>query len=56
MAGFRLAQPNCASHETWKQPGDATVALQNAAAKHEAVYKPPAEIHNPIELHATVAV
>jgi len=36
--------------------GDAATAFKNALVKHNAVYKTPAETHNPIELHATVAV
>jgi xanthine dehydrogenase YagR molybdenum-binding subunit len=35
--------------------GDTAAALAGAPVKHEAVYKIPAETHNPIELHATVA-
>ena len=36
--------------------GDTTAALASAPVKHEAVYSTPAETHNPIELHASVAV
>ena len=36
--------------------GDATAALASASVKHEAMYSTPAETHNPIELHASVAV
>ena len=36
--------------------GDTTAALAAAAVKHDAVYKTPTETHNPIELHASVAV
>lgn len=36
--------------------GDAEAALASAAVKHDAVYAIPTETHNPIELHATVAV
>lgn len=36
--------------------GDAPAAFTTAAVKHEATYSTPAETHNPIELHASVAV
>lgn len=36
--------------------GDSAAAFAQAPVKHEAVYKIPAETHNPIELHASVAV
>jgi xanthine dehydrogenase YagR molybdenum-binding subunit len=36
--------------------GDASAAFQHAAVTHEAIYTSPAETHNPIELHASVAV
>jgi xanthine dehydrogenase YagR molybdenum-binding subunit len=36
--------------------GNSSAAFQGAAVKHEAAYKLPAETHNPIELHASVAV
>ncbi|SEF60566.1 xanthine dehydrogenase, molybdenum binding subunit apoprotein [Bryocella elongata] len=36
--------------------GDVTSAFKNAAVKHDAVYSTPNETHNPIELHASVAV
>ena len=36
--------------------GDTTAALASALVKHDAVYSTPAETHNPIELHASVAV
>ncbi|GAA3757511.1 xanthine dehydrogenase family protein molybdopterin-binding subunit [Terriglobus aquaticus] len=36
--------------------GDTGAALQAAAVKHDAVYSTPPETHNPIELHASVAV
>ncbi len=35
--------------------GDAAAAFAQAPVKHDAVYSSPAETHNPIELHATVA-
>jgi xanthine dehydrogenase YagR molybdenum-binding subunit len=36
--------------------GDTAAALASAAIKHDAVYSTPVETHNPIELHASVAV
>lgn len=36
--------------------GDTTAALAGATYKHDAVYSTPTETHNPIELHASVAV
>ncbi|HVG28069.1 MAG TPA: xanthine dehydrogenase family protein molybdopterin-binding subunit [Acidobacteriaceae bacterium] len=36
--------------------GDIAAALHAATIKHDAVYSIPAETHNPIELHASVAV
>jgi xanthine dehydrogenase YagR molybdenum-binding subunit len=36
--------------------GDTAAALKNAKVKVDAVYTIPTETHNPIELHATVAV
>jgi xanthine dehydrogenase YagR molybdenum-binding subunit len=36
--------------------GDAAAGFANSAVKHEAVYTTPTETHNPIELHASVAV
>jgi len=36
--------------------GDTAKALASAAIKHDAVYSTPTETHNPIELHASVAV
>ena len=36
--------------------GDTAVALQSAKVKVDAVYTMPVETHNPIELHASVAV
>jgi xanthine dehydrogenase YagR molybdenum-binding subunit len=36
--------------------GDVSAALASAAEKHDAVYRTPSETHNPIELHASVAV
>lgn len=36
--------------------GDTAVALASAAIRHDAVYRTPTETHNPIELHASVAV
>ena len=36
--------------------GDTGAALKAAALSHDAVYSTPTETHNPIELHASVAV
>jgi xanthine dehydrogenase YagR molybdenum-binding subunit len=36
--------------------GDTASALASAVIKHDAVYSTPTETHNPIELHASVAV
>ncbi|MGO4517816.1 xanthine dehydrogenase family protein molybdopterin-binding subunit [Terriglobus sp. 2YAB30_2] len=36
--------------------GDAAAVLARATYKHDAVYSTPTETHNPIELHASVAV
>jgi xanthine dehydrogenase YagR molybdenum-binding subunit len=36
--------------------GDTATAFAAAPVKHDAVYSTPAETHNPIELHASVAV
>ena len=36
--------------------GDVTTALKSAAVKVDEVYRTPVETHNPIELHATVAI
>jgi xanthine dehydrogenase YagR molybdenum-binding subunit len=36
--------------------GDTASALSEAHVKHDAVYSTPTETHNPIELHASVAV
>src|SRR3954454_8078066 len=36
--------------------GDTAAALREATIKHDAVYTIPTETHNPIELHASVAV
>src|SRR5258705_13026969 len=36
--------------------GDAASALDNAAVKLDETYVTPAETHNPLELHSTVAV
>ncbi len=36
--------------------GDTATALANAVYKHDAMYTTPPETHNPIELHASVAV
>lgn len=42
--------------KTVTKRGDTVAALAAAPVKHEAVYRTPAETHNPIELHASVAV
>lgn len=36
--------------------GNAVAALKSASIKHDAVYSMPVETHNPIELHASVAI
>jgi xanthine dehydrogenase YagR molybdenum-binding subunit len=36
--------------------GDSKKSFQNSAVKVESTYSTPVEVHNPIELHATVAV
>jgi len=36
--------------------GDTGAALASAGYKHDAIYTTPTETHNPIELHASVAV
>lgn len=53
LLGTPLSTPsmNPGSHR-----GDTASAFANAPVKHDAVYKSPAETHNPIELHASVAV
>jgi len=53
LLGTPLSAP--APKEVTKR-GDTTAALASAAIKHDAVYSTPAETHNPIELHASVAV
>ena len=42
--------------KTVTKRGDTAAAIAAAPVKHEAVYSTPAETHNPIELHASVAV
>ncbi len=42
--------------KTVTKRGDSSAAFAAAPLKHEAVYSTPAETHNPIELHASVAV
>jgi xanthine dehydrogenase YagR molybdenum-binding subunit len=42
--------------KTVTKRGDSSAAFAAAPVKHEAVYSTPAETHNPIELHASVAV
>ncbi|MEG9430935.1 xanthine dehydrogenase family protein molybdopterin-binding subunit [Terriglobus sp. ADX1] len=36
--------------------GDTSIGFAKSPVKHDAVYKTPSETHNPIELHASVAV
>ena len=36
--------------------GNAAAALSSASIKHDAIYSMPVETHNPIELHASVAI
>lgn len=44
------------SHKDVTERGDTAGALASAAVQHDAVYSTPTETHNPIELHASVAV
>jgi len=44
------------SHKHVTERGDASAAFNSAAVKQDAVYSTPSETHNPIELHASVAV
>jgi xanthine dehydrogenase YagR molybdenum-binding subunit len=53
LLGTPLSTPK--AKEVTKR-GDAAAAFASAPVKHEAAYKTPAETHNPIELHASVAV
>jgi len=53
LLGTPLSEP--APKQVTKR-GDTAAALASAAIKHDAVYSTPAETHNPIELHASVAV
>lgn len=53
LLGTPLSEPKPKQSE---KRGDTAAALGSAAVKHDAVYKTPAETHNPIELHASVAV
>ncbi|HEY6377294.1 MAG TPA: xanthine dehydrogenase family protein molybdopterin-binding subunit [Edaphobacter sp.] len=53
LLGTPLATP---AMKPGSKRGDTAVAFQRATVKHDAVYKTPAETHNPIELHATVAL
>lgn len=52
LLGTPLSTP---AMKTGSQRGNSAAAFASAAVKHDAVYKLPAETHNPIELHATVA-
>lgn len=42
--------------ETASERGDVDAAFASAPVRIDAVYETPTEVHNPIELHATVAV
>lgn len=53
LLGTPLSEPK--PKEATKR-GDTAAALASAAVKHDAVYTTPSETHNPIELHASVAV
>ncbi len=53
LLGTPLSEPK--PKEATKR-GDTAAALASAAVKHDAVYTTPTETHNPIELHASVAV
>jgi xanthine dehydrogenase YagR molybdenum-binding subunit len=53
LLGTRLSTP---AMQPVSHRGDAAAAFAQASVKHDAVYKIPAETHNPIELHASVAV
>ncbi len=52
LLGSTLAAPT----KTVSERGDIVAALASAGVKHDAVYSIAAETHNPIELHASVAV
>ncbi len=52
LLGTPLTEP---AMKAGQNRGNTAAAFASAAVKHEAVYKIPAETHNPIELHATVA-
>jgi xanthine dehydrogenase YagR molybdenum-binding subunit len=51
-----LGEVSKADKKTVTKRGDTASAFAAAPVKHEAVYSTPAETHNPIELHASVAV
>ncbi len=53
LLGTPLATPEMKAGD---ERGDSASAFKNAVVKHDAVYKTPSETHNPIELHASVAV
>ncbi|HEY4354850.1 MAG TPA: xanthine dehydrogenase family protein molybdopterin-binding subunit [Acidobacteriaceae bacterium] len=53
LLGTPLSEPR---PKQMSKRGDTTAALASAAVKHDAVYRIPTETHNPIELHASVAV
>jgi len=57
LSGQLLTLPlTTAKPEEKSKRGDTAAALKAAPAKVDAVYKIPVETHNPIELHASVAV
>ena len=51
-----LGEADVIGKKTSTKRGDTAAALGSATMKHDAVYTTPAEVHNPIELHASVAV
>jgi len=52
----KTAKPSSGGAKQVTKRGDPAAALGTAAVSHDAVYSTPAETHNPIELHASVAV
>jgi xanthine dehydrogenase YagR molybdenum-binding subunit len=53
LLGTPLSEPK---PKEMSKRGDTAAALASAPVKHDAVYTIPTETHNPIELHASVAV
>jgi xanthine dehydrogenase YagR molybdenum-binding subunit len=53
LLGTPLSEPK--PKEVTKR-GDTAATLASASIKHDAIYRTPTETHNPIELHASVAV